>query len=503
MNIRNFFTKKKIIWTVIILLVGGPIVYQIFKPKNNAANILTEVVRKQDLKQTVLATGQAVSATDLSLSFKVSGFVAKVNVKEGQQAKQGQILATLEQRDQIASLTSARGALALAQANYQKVLEGATSEEVAVSQEAVNSAQVALANAKTQQATAVDNAYKALLNSTISAVADPNNSGSATLTISGTYTGKEQGVYKIIIYNNAFVVTGLENASGLVKSTPMPLGTKGLYATFSGTVYNSDTWTINIPNTSATTYVANYNAYQAALQAQQVAVGAAGATLDQAQAALALKKAQARPADLKAVEAQVLSAQGQVLAAEASLENTIIRAPADGTVTQADIKPGELATALKQVIILQDVGNLHVEADVSEANIAQLKPDQIVDLTFDALGPDRHFTGHVQTVNPASTVVSGVVNYLVKASMNNIPEVKPGMTANMTILIGQKSNVLAVPQRAIILKDGKKLVRVIDDPKKKTYHEVEIQTGMEADGGLVEIVLGLDDGQEVVTFIKQ
>src|SRR6185436_2673987 len=104
-------------------------------------------------------------------------------------------------------------------------------------------------------------------------------------------------------------------------------------------------------------------------------------------------------------------------------------------------------TALKEAIVLQDISNLHVEADVSEANIADLKPDQIVDLTFDALGPDRHFTGSVQTVNPGATVVSGVVNYKVKASINNVPEIKPGMTANMTVLIGEKDNVLAVPQR--------------------------------------------------------
>ena len=87
---------------------------------------------------------------------------------------------------------------------------------------------------------------------------------------------------------------------------------------------------------------------------------------------------------------------------------------------------------------MQDVGNLHVEADVSEANIASVQTGQSVDVTFDALGPDRHFSGTVLTVNPASTVVSGVVDYLVKASLPNIPDIKPGMTANMTILVGAK-----------------------------------------------------------------
>jgi multidrug efflux pump subunit AcrA (membrane-fusion protein) len=257
--------KKRVIWSLVILLVGGPIMYNIFKPADTSG-ILTDTVKKQDLKQTVLATGEVVSQTDLSLSFKVSGFVASVPVKEGQKVKKGQILANLDQRDQAATYTSAKGALALAQANYQKVLDGASNEEVAVTQAAVEAAKSSLENTKTAQATAVDNAFKALLNSTISAVPNPNNSGSATLTISGSYSGIEQGLYKITIYNDAFVVTGLENANGLVKTTAVPLGQRGLYATFSGTVYNSDSWTVSLPNTLATAYVANYNAYQSALR---------------------------------------------------------------------------------------------------------------------------------------------------------------------------------------------------------------------------------------------
>ena len=152
---------------------------------------------------------------------------------------------------------------------------------------------------------------------------------------------------------------------------------------------------------------------------------------------------------------------------------------------------------------MQDVASLHIEANVSEANIASVQTGQSVDVTFDALGPARHFTATVQTVNPASTVVSGVVDYLVKAGLpGDISEIKPGMTANMTILVGEKDNALSVPLRAVI-SDGVKHVRVIDNDKKKTYHEVEVKTVYGADGGLVEITSGLTEGQEIVTYIKQ
>lgn len=501
-------TKKRVIWTVIILLVLLPIAYGIFKPKDNSGNIQTDRVKKLDLKATVLATGQVVSETDLNLSFKTSGVVRQVNVKEGDKVKAGQQLATLNNQDAYASFTSARGALAQAQANYNKVLAGASSEDITVAQVTLDNAKNSLTSSVKQQQVLVNNAYNALMNVGLSAVADLGNSGDTTATVSGTYTGKEQGVYKISVYSTGdglyFHVNGLEIGNGKVSnSTPQPVGTKGLSVLFSSTsVPTNNAWTISVPNTQSSSYITYYNAYNAALETQSITVSTAQNTVASAQAALDFKKAQARPADVQSAQAQILSAEGQVQSAAAILSNSIITAPANGTITSVDIKVGELATALKQAIILQDVGNLHVEANVSEANISAMQPNQTVDITFDSLGPDRHFTGTVQTVNPGATVVSGVVNYKVTASIPAIPEIKPGMTANMTVLTAKKDGVLAIPSRAVV-KNGSSKVRVIDDVKKKTYHEVVVETGLEADGGLVEVVSGLSEGQEIVTFIKQ
>lgn len=520
MNIRSWFTKKRLIWGSIIivlaLVIGGCVV----KGRDKSGDVLTEAVRRQGLKRSVLATGQVVSKTDLSLSFKVSGVVEKVAVAEGQAVKSGDVLATLGQRDQLAALTSARGALAQAQANYQRVVDGASSEEVVVAQRAVDAAKVTLDNAKTslkntvaQQDVLVQNAYKALLNTGLQAVSAVGNSNATTPTVSGTYTGTEQGTYLIQQEGSYFYLSGLEVRGNekIETALPSPLGTKGLYLQFpSGYVVGTDRWTVDIPNTKASGYVAAYNAHQSALQTRTASVDAATAqvssaqvALSQAEASLALKKAAARPAELEAAQAQVLSAQGQVQSALASLENTVVRAPADGVITSVDIKVGELASALKTVLVLQDVANLHVEANVSEANIAAVKTGQVVDLTFDALGPDRHFKGTVQFVNPASVVVSGVVNYKVTFAVENVSDIKPGMTANVTVLIEEKQDVLAVPVRAVISSNGKKTVRVVTDQKKKAYRDQEVTLGLEADGGLVEVTGGLSEGETVITFIKK
>ena len=151
---RGFFTKKKIIWTIIVLIVIGGIGYLVTKGKDKSANIQTATASRQNLKQTVLTTGQVVSALNLNLSFQGSGIVKKVNVASGDKVKAGDILAILNQANAQASLISAQGTLAQANANYQKVSAGATSEQVNVSQKAVNAAQVAYNNALNQLTTA-------------------------------------------------------------------------------------------------------------------------------------------------------------------------------------------------------------------------------------------------------------------------------------------------------------------------------------------------------------
>lgn len=519
----KFFTRTKIISAIIILVVVI-IAGIMYVGGGSNETWLTEKVKKQDITQTVLATGQVVSETDLSLSFKGSGVVQSVGVKVGDKVKAGQILATLDQKDQLASVTSARGTLASAEANYKKVLAGASSEEVVVAQKALDAAQTTLTNAlqnqanvKVQQQLAVDNAYKTLLNSTFVVVEDQENEGTGVPTITGTYTGTETGTYTIETYvygakGLSFTANGLETGVyGDVQSTPVKMGNRGLYIQFTGNPKPyKDKWTLSIPSTQAPNYTANKNAYDAAVDNQRIAndkanadVASATSALAQAQASLDLKRAAARPADIDAAKAQIISAQGQVQAASAALENTIVRAPANGTITSVDIKVGELASASKEVFILKDVEALHVESNVSEANIAQLKPGQPILLTFDALGPEIIVTGKVQTIDPASTVISGVVNYKITAAIDNQSGVRPGMTANMSIITAQKKQVLVIPQRAVINQDNLKKVRVVKDLAKQVYEEIPVTLGVEADGGVVEVVSGLSEDQEIITFINK
>jgi HlyD family secretion protein len=517
---KEFFTKKRIIYIAIGLAVLGLIGFLIAR-SGQGSDVLTQEVKSGDLQKTVVATGQVISSTDVDLSFKTSGIVESVNVKVGQAVEEGEILASLDAGEQAAQVTQARASLAQAQANYDKIVAGADTPEVNIAKSAVAAAEVTLRNAQAsynatafQQNALVTNARLTYFNSGLEAKRRTIVDGEVTATITGAYQGEEAGYYE---FEREFSVSsyklryrGLENGLGtqsVVRGIPTPLGTKGLFVTFStdGSFSDSPEWRVDIPNVQAANYLTNLNAYTAAQQARDLAlitaqnsVNAAQSALDQANYNLDQTLAAARPEDVAVAKAQILSAQGQLESAAAALESTIIRAPAKGTITAIEVDAGEAASPTKPSITLKDLENLYVEANIAEANIGEIKLDQDVRLTFDALGSDRVFAGKVAQIDPASTLVSGIVNYKIKASVEKIEEIKPGMTANLTIVTNFKANVLSVPESAVIEQDGKKVVRVVTNSKTKDYVERLVTTGIRGDGGMIEITSGLEAGQEII-----
>ena len=522
-RVKTFFTKKRIIWTAVIVVVVF-LGWLIFGRKASTSNIQVGTVKRQDIEKTVLTTGQVVSETDLDLSFQTSGVVRRINVKEGDRVQAGAVLAVLDQGSMRASLESAQGSYAQAEANYNKILAAATSQDVAVTQAAVDSAKTALDNAKQNLKNELQTAYT---NTNTVVLAYTNilfsNSQSSTpqFSIPGT-VNTNPDLVSIVNSERVSVNSTLTDWPGKISGlsdTNLDIAVTvslanidqvskylsdiiNLLATYTQVTSGGSQSTITTYQSNVSTGKSTVDALRTTIISDNQAVKTATASLAQSQATLDLKKAPPRPEDLSIAQAQVMSAQGSLDSAQAALNNTVIVAPISGTVTQVDIKLGEQAQATKEVIKVLNASQLHTEAQVSEADIASVQVGQSVDYTFDALGPDKHFTNKVLTVNPASNVVSGVVNYKVTGGLENIPEVKPGMTANMTILVSSKTAALVVPSSAIVNRDGKKFVKIVDDPKTKTYHEIEVSTGLEADGGVVEVLSGLSENQSVVTYLK-
>jgi HlyD family secretion protein len=464
-------------------IVGGVVVVAIlYAILHTAPSSVTVIpVTQGDLRQTILATGQVTAKTDLNLSFSSSGLVQSLPVSVGDKVYQGQVLATLRNNNEYA-------ALKLAQANYQKVADGSSSEEIAV-------AQVSLDNTRKVQDTLVENARRELLNSDLTPVVSSGSSTTAP-TVTGFYVG-EEGTYLITTYQTGdggyFSYSGIENGSGPVSTTkPIALGTKGLYIQYPVGYTVGQQSSILLPNVQSSNYLSAYSAYQSALKDRDSAIASAEANLN-------LKKASARPADLAAAQASIDQAQ-------ATYENTILRAPASGTVTHVDTKIGERVDSQKAVVAIQDIGNLYIEANINETNISKVAEGQEVSMTLDAFGPEVYFKGSVMHIDPSSTSADGVVNYVIKVSVLNTSDspyvIRPGMNANMTILAWVHPNVLSIPKAAIDVRDDGSYVRVVVDEKKKTLEDRKVTTGSLGDGNMIEVTSGISAGEKVAVDKK-
>ncbi|MEI8174458.1 MAG: biotin/lipoyl-binding protein [bacterium] len=306
-----------------------------------------------------------ISSHNLTLGFLSGGRIKTVSIKAGDTVKKGQILATIDAGNTEGALAQARASYATAQANYQKIINGATNSTINVAKAGVNTAQVNFDGTTKQQNVLVENAYKNLLNSTPEALPSGGNSDYAAPIISGNYNKGIEGQITISVYYTgngpSFNVSGLITGSGFVTTTtPQPIGDSGLYIKFPNTsITNITEWNIAIPNKNAPNYLANYNAYQSALQTKTQAIANAQAILDQANASLTALVASARPEDIVIAQAQVDNARGVVQIAESAYQNTIISAPSDGTISSVAITPGQIAVPNVGVIEFKSIAILN------------------------------------------------------------------------------------------------------------------------------------------------
>ncbi len=325
--------------------------------------------------------GTSSIVNHLSLGFLSNGRIKTVLVKNGDAVKKDQVLATLDAGNVYGTLSQAEAAYETAKANYDKLVNGATGTDIDIAKTAVHTAEVNLDQTKLSQATLVKNAYANLLNSTPEAVpADSDTVNYTAPSISGIYGGDSGGAITITVFNtggnSSFTASGLVNTSGLVSTTtPQPIGVSGLYIIFPAS-YNSNVnnWAINLPNKKAANYLANYNAYQAAVATESQVEATAQATLDQAQARLTQVVTAARPEDVAVAQAAIDNTKGGLEIAQAAYNNTIIKAPEDGTITSVSIAPGQIATPNTSAIELLVASNMK-EVNVMIPDTALIKRD--------------------------------------------------------------------------------------------------------------------------------
>ena len=174
-----------------------------------------------------------------------------------------------------------------------------------------------------------------------------------------------------------------------------------------------------------------------------------------------------------AARAQVSASQGAVAQASAALHQaevnlaySTIKSPIDGVVISRSVDVGQTVAASLQAptlfTIAEDLRKMQVDTSVAEADVGKLRPDMTATFVVDAY-PQERFRGKVRQIRNAPQTVQNVVTYDAVIDVEN-PEqkLKPGMTANVTFIYAEKSDVLRVPNAALRFRPPPELTKKLE-----------------------------------------
>ncbi len=204
-------------------------------------------------------------------------------------------------------------------------------------------------------------------------------------------------------------------------------------------------------------------------------------------------------------------AKANVQAQEVNIENTLIRAPFNGTVLTKDADVGEIVApfgasvnAKSAVVTLADMSSLQVETDVSESNIERVKINQPCQITLDA-NPQKNYEGFVAKIVPTADRSKATI--MVKVGFKDYDEnVLPEMSAKVSFFTKPISKeeqkekpVLVVPYTSVVNRGGKDIVFKVNDDKAV---EIQIVKGRELNN-YDEVKSGLRDGDRVIEKVTE
>ncbi len=434
--------KKTIIWTLVAFVIIGGIVYFSFlrKPKTQ---FVTEEVKKGDLSETVSVTGTLKANDTISLNFETNGRVRSVGVKVGQKVAKGDVIGSLDDANLQLAVDQAKANLEKAQA------------DAGISFDTIHSADVGVDNAKNY------------LDDTKSLNKRNTDAADQKVTDAKKYLDDAQSYYDKIKSDN-----GADSST--TKSAKLTLDTAEAGYSQAKKARDVADQTADLAQTSA-----------------QNSLETAKSTLD---AAKSKYVAAAKNANAASFEAAYQSAL-------VNMDQAVLRSPANGIIKEVNFKVGEVIGGTSVATFAKMISyDFILEAKVPESDVAKVKVGQKASLTFDAFDPEEKFSATVVSVDPSSIVTQDVVDYVVKLGMDNDdPRWKDGMSSSIDILVAKKGNTLMIPERAVKDSGGKTTIQVLENGKAV---DREIKTGMRGDGGMIEIVSGVKEGEQVITSQK-
>ncbi len=396
-------TKKKLILGGGTLAVAALAGFYYWRSDSGATQYMTARIDRGNLRNTVTATGTLQAVTTVQVGSQASGTISALYADFNSVVKKGQVVAQLDP--------------------------------------AVAKAQVDQARANLEQARAsLTQARAAVVNSRAGVSDAQARSLAAKSTVQNNQAGVSGAEANVVVLK-----AQQDDAMSLLKQQESLLK--------AGVVAQRD---YDVSLTAYKTAEARYNQAVAQLnQAMLTEQSASSAGIAQSQAAVEQSQAQVQQsqAQVQQAAAQVQQAQAALSLSEVNLSHTTITSPIDGVVVSRDVNVGQTVAASLSAptlfTIANDLTQMQVIANIDQADIGLVEQAKSVRFAVDAF-PGKDFDGKIEEMRLNPVNVQNVVTYNVVIDVNN-PEqkLKPGMTANLTITIDERNNVVKVPNAAL------------------------------------------------------
>lgn len=509
---------KKISYSLIIVVIVGAALSvfwaydRYFKKEETSA--LSFVVDRGDIEEVVLVRGEVVPQKDFNLEFPFSGTIDKVWVKEGQSISRGARIIKLDTIDFELELKKLGSVLVQAQANLEKLVNGATPEDISVSEVKVENAEKALEDAKKNLVNKLQDAYvksdDAIRNS-----ADQlfSNSRSTNPQINVTVSN---GQLKVDIETRRLVLENILNAwdtslAGLsieneltffVNEANKNLDEMREFLDRLALMVNGLSGSSSLPQTTIDGYKSdistartNVNTAITNTSFAEEKSRTAESSLSLTQQELELKVSGARKEDITIAKAGVEETESQEALVREKIRKSTIYAPGSVTVEKIWLEEGEIFRPGNTVVSLSTSG-FKIQADLSELEISKISEvnGNSVEVKLDAFSKSL-YTGKILSVEPRKVVKDGDTYYKINVYLDKTSDkIRSGMSADLTISISSKENAIRVQEVAIIEKEGKSFVAVLTDGA-EILREVEVGI---SDGEYAEIIKGVSEGETII-----
>ncbi len=534
---KRWYKKKWFYITLIALVVVGGGVYAQSRNKTVVPQYETARVERGSLVQTVDASGNVESADELDLRFESSGKIAKVYTTVNSEVKKGAVLADLDLGELNARIEQASAGVLQSEATLAQIRASAndaiTNAEAAVEKAELNlklseggmdsqivrdayadavgliiktQTMVAAALTEADNILGIDNEFANDTYESELSIENPNN----LVVARNQYLIASEDRKELDVKANKLSLTSTQTDidAGIVATEEALVSAKDLLYKVSEVLNASvavgrlTQTTLDSLKSGIATERSTINTQYALLITQRQEIQNAKNSyttysVAYAQAQKNLENAKNKAAaDIAAYEASIRESRASVSASIASRNKSRIVAPIGGKVAKVAFKTGEFVTS-QDVMIKLVSPRFEVKVDIPETDIVKIATGVSTTVTLDAYGSDVVFNGVVTEIESGETVIQDVVYYQVTVVLEERSDYPflNGMTADVIFFTEKKDSALYIPQRAIKTDAGKKTVRVLENG---VAVEVEIETGLRGDDGFVEILSGLEEGQEVV-----